>query len=268
MTRSWNPALTDSALDAIARTDRLLIALDFDGTASPLVDEPMAARAHPAVSREIERLTSLPETLVAFVSGRSMQDLRIIAEHGDDSPVALSGSHGAQYWFPGEGDVTFDSERPEPGELEYSWARAGEVVAAFENVVIEPKTFGLAVHTRRATAEAEAAAFAAADAFMAEQHPLWRRRLGHHVLEFSASPQGKDTAIDIFREKYHPSAILFAGDDVTDEDAMRALQPADLGVRVGAGETVATLRVNNPEEIADLLSAIAETRAAKGQQTQ
>ena len=36
------------ALAALARTPRLLVALDFDGTLSPLVDEPMAARMLPA----------------------------------------------------------------------------------------------------------------------------------------------------------------------------------------------------------------------------
>ena len=88
MTRTWTPGTADAALTAIATTPRLVIALDFDGVASPLVPEPMAARALPAVKEQIERLVALPDTQVAFVSGRSMHDLRIITEHEDDSAVA------------------------------------------------------------------------------------------------------------------------------------------------------------------------------------
>jgi trehalose 6-phosphate phosphatase len=53
---------------------------------------------------------------------------------------------------------------------------------------------------------------------------------------------------------------VFAGDDVTDEDALRALGPADLGVRVGAGETAAAVRVGSPEELAALLQHLADAR--------
>lgn len=268
MTRIWTPETTDPALDALAHTDRLLIALDFDGTVSPLVDEPMAARAHPAVAAAIAKLVTLPKTIVAFVSGRSMTDLRVIAEHDNGSLVALSGSHGAQYWFPGEGEVAIGGEIPDADALERLWQQVRSIVQPFEDVVVEPKAFGFGVHTRRATPETEIAAFSAADSFMHAQHPTWRRRAGHHVLEFSARAEGKDTAIEVLREKYSPSAILFAGDDVTDEDAMRVLQPSDVGVRVGEGESAAAFRVQNPSQMAELLSALAVTRAPKGEQTQ
>ena len=104
MTRTWTPGTADDALSTIAATSRLVVALDFDGTASPLVLDPMSARALPEVSVQVERLAALPDTFVAYVSGRSMHDLKIITEHDEDSVVALAGSHGAQYWFPGAGD--------------------------------------------------------------------------------------------------------------------------------------------------------------------
>src|SRR5690606_18027509 len=104
MTRTWAPGAPDAAVTAISRTPVLLIALDFDGTASQLVADPMSARALPAVTDAVARLAALPDTFVAYVSGRSLVHLREIAEHADDSPVLLAGSHGAQYWYPGEGE--------------------------------------------------------------------------------------------------------------------------------------------------------------------
>ncbi|GEK85214.1 trehalose-phosphatase [Microbacterium aerolatum] len=262
MTRTWTPGTADDALTAIATTPRLVIALDFDGTASPLVPDPMAARALPEVKVQLDRLAALPDTFVAYVSGRSMHDLRVITEHADDSIVSLAGSHGAQYWFPGIGDSDAPGSSTEDGAREELWAAAQPIVDRYEGVGLEPKTFGMGIHTRRATPEVEAAAFAEIDALVAERFPHWRRRSGHRVLEFSSRVEGKDTAMSVLREQFDATGILFAGDDVTDEDAMRVLQSGDLGVRVGPGETAAAVRVDTPQDIAALLEALASERAA------
>ncbi|MGM7697111.1 trehalose-phosphatase [Microbacterium sp. A84] len=262
MTRTWTPGSVDDALTKIASTPRLVVALDFDGTASPLVAEPMAARALPEVKAQLERLAALPDTFVAYVSGRSMHDLREITEHTPDSIIALAGSHGAQYWFPGIGDTDTPGDTTQEGAREELWAAAQPIVDRYENVRLEPKTFGMGIHTRQATPEVEAAVFAEIDALVAERFPLWRRRAGHRVLEFSSRVEGKDAAMTVLREHFGATGILFAGDDVTDEDAMRVLQPGDLGLRVGPGESAAALRVDSPQEMAALLEALATERAA------
>lgn len=262
MTRTWTPGSADAALTAIATTPRLVVALDFDGTASPLVAEPMAARALPELKAQLERLAALPDTYVAYVSGRSMHDLQVITEHTVESHIALAGSHGAQYWFPGIGDADTPGAATEEGAREALWEAAQPIVDRYENVGLEPKTFGMGIHTRQATPEVEAAAFAEIDALVAERFPHWRRRSGHRVLEFSSRVEGKDTAMTVLREHFDATGILFAGDDVTDEDAMRVLQSGDLGVRVGPGESAAALRVDTPQEMAALLEALTNERAA------
>ncbi|MFJ4252810.1 trehalose-phosphatase [Microbacterium sp. NPDC090003] len=263
MTRPWTPGTASPELSALARTERLVVALDFDGVASPLVPDPMAARALPETVEQIRRLTALPDTIVSFVSGRSLHDLRIITEHEDDSPVALAGSHGAQYWFPGEGEGAPTGDATEEGAREELWAAARPIIDRYEGAEFEPKTFGMGVHTRRADRETEEKVFAEIDALVAERFPHWRRRAGHRVLEFSSRTEGKDAAIGVLRERFHATGILFAGDDVTDEDAMRVLQPGDLGVRVGPGESAAALRVDGPVDVARLLGALADERAAR-----
>jgi trehalose 6-phosphate phosphatase len=82
------------------------------------------------------------------------------------------------------------------------------------------------------------------------------------VLEFSSRNEGKDAAMAALRERFDATGILFAGDDVTDEDAMRVLGAGDLGVRVGPGESAAALRVDSPQQIAALLEALADERVA------
>ena len=262
MTRTWTPGTPDDALTAIARTPRLVVALDFDGTASPLVAEPMAARALPEVKTQLDRLSALPDTHIAFVSGRSMDDLQEITEHTADSLIALAGSHGAQYWFPGIADADVSGQATEDGTREELWAVAQPIVDRHEKVRLEPKTYGMAIHTRQATPEVEAAVFAEIDALMLERFPQWRRRAGSRVLEFSSRVEGKDAAMNALRDHFDATGILFAGDDVTDEDAMRVLRQGDLGVRVGPGESAAALRVENPQQMAALLEALVTERVA------
>ena len=263
MTRTWTPGTADAALSAIAATPRLVVALAFDGTASPLVPDPMAARALPEVAAQVARLAALPDTVVAYVSGRSMHDLREITEHTDDSPIALAGSHGAQYWYPGIGDADATGADTAEGDREELWAAARPIIDRHEGAEFEPKTFGMGVHTRTATREVEKEVFAEIDALVAERFPHWRRRAGHRVLEFSSRNEGKDAAMAALREHFDATGIVFAGDDVTDEDAMRVLGDDDLGVRVGQGESAAVLRVENPQEMAQLLEALADERTSQ-----
>lgn len=258
------------AVRSIAAADTLLVALDFDGTVSHLDDDPMAVRAVPAASAVVAALSRLDDTYVAYVSGRSLRDLEIISERPPVSPIILVGSHGAEYMLPaalsgpddgadadddGEGDVDGDAV------LE----RARDAVADLEAVRIEPKRFGFAVHTRVADADATAESTRRIDRLMGEIAPGWRRRSGHDVVEFSWRPEGKDVAVERLRDIVGATNVIFAGDDVTDEDALAALRPADLGVRVGTGETAAAIRVGDPEELAKLLDVVASIRARRGQ---
>lgn len=252
----------DAAVEAVATTATLLIALDFDGTLSPLVDEPMSARMTPGARAALEELAALPATTVALVSGRTLADLRVIAEHDDASPWWLMGSHGAESWEPGSGAAESDDDADDRALRDRLTTEIRDAVAALPGVRVEPKQFGLGLHTRTADAETARAARTATDEILAAEAPSWRRRTGHDILEFSFRHEGKDSAVAHLRERLGASAVLFAGDDVTDEDALRSLRQGDLGVRVGGGDTAATLRVADIDAFVAVLEQIARLRRA------
>lgn len=247
---------------ALARTPRLLVALDFDGTLAPLIDEPMDARMSPDARAAVDALVSVPATIVALVSGRTLRDLRIIAELDDDSPLLLAGSHGAEQWPPPENDR--DAARTDAALLALRddlRERAERLTADVGGAWIEPKEFGFALHTRLVADEAhKTRVHDAVAALMSAQAPDWRRRDGHDILEYAFRTEGKDGAVARLRERTGATAVLFAGDDVTDEDALRSLGPDDLGIRVGGGETAATVRVDGIPDLAALLSRLARER--------
>ncbi|WP_261164377.1 trehalose-phosphatase [Microbacterium sp. Marseille-Q6965] len=259
----WRTALT-----RIAHTERLLVALDFDGTLALLQDDPMSARALPESAAAVARIAALPDTVVAFVSGRSLPDLRVIAEHDDDSLVWLAGSHGVEYWRPAHAAVVeaeaaaAADDAQEEQLLRRLTDEAGQLVDGIEGAWIEKKTHGFAVHTRLTPRELAPGVQGVVDALVSREAPHWRRRSGHNLIEYSWRQEGKDAAVARLRADTGATAVLFAGDDVTDEDALASLEPHDLGVRVGPGETAASVRVQDAREFADLLAELADLRAS------
>ena len=67
-----------------------------------------------------------------------------------------------------------------------------------------------------------------------------------------------------FTEAFGPDAVLFAGDDVTDEDGFAALEPRDVGIKVGAAVTRAAYRVADPAAIARVLQSVCTLRQSLG----
>ena len=67
----------------------------------------------------------------------------------------------------------------------------------------------------------------------------------------------KGDALARLRRDLGARALFYAGDDVTDERAFRSLHPDDVTVRVGAGETAARFRVDDPDGLAAVLLALA-----------
>lgn len=252
------------AVARLAAVPRLLVALDFDGTLSPLVDEPMTARMLPESRRAVDALVEAPGTVVALVSGRSLHDLRVIAEHGDDSRIYLAGSHGAELWVPGEGPVGVLDDAEHVRLRDELRAHAEQATAGMEGVWIEPKSFGFGVHMRMADAATAREAGEAVDALIAAEAPHWRRRTGHNIVEYAFRHEGKDSAVADLRGMTDADAALFAGDDVTDEDALRSLGSGDVGVHVGArADTAATVTVPDIPAFADMLSALARARVTQ-----
>ncbi|MFT3835003.1 MAG: trehalose-phosphatase [Micropruina sp.] len=253
----------DDELERLARTERLLVALDVDGTLAPLGDRPMEVRMLPAARQAVTALAALPGTTVALVSGRTLSHLRVITEHTDDSPLLLAGSHGAEYWVPGEDGPAAGRDDDDAARRDVLTQRAEALVEDLAGAWIEPKTFGFAVHTRLAGAEATGAAQSAVDALVAAEAPGWRRRTGRDVIEYASTDEGKDTAVARLRQQTRATAVLFAGDDVTDEDALGSLQPGDLGVLVGDRPSHASVRVPDIPAFAVLLARLADLRAGR-----
>lgn len=244
-------------LEALARTPRLLVALDFDGTLGYLVDNPDDARMTQSARSAVLDLTGLPGTTVALVSGRGLENLRAVSEA--DPRWWLVGSHGVEVEGPSNGGVvrvpTADQE-----QLQKLWGDFAAVASKHPGSWLEQKPWGAALHTRSLEADEQEQARTEARAVIQGWGSALTTRLGHGIIESSLQSQNKGDGIEALRAHIHPDTTVFIGDDITDEDALAVLGPGDVGVRVGGSDTITSYRLRDPDDVAAFLAELAQAR--------
>jgi trehalose 6-phosphate phosphatase len=239
-------ALAD-ALARLARVPRLLVASDYDGVLAPIVSDPAQARPLPAGIAALAALADLSDTEVAVVSGRGRDDLAALS--GLPDRVTLVGSHGAEI----DGLAVIDDEARALHERLRQ--RLTALVGDRPGVALEVKPVSVVVHTRNADRPA-AAEVAGAVRGGPATWPGVHVTEGKEVIEMAVLTADKGTAVGLLRERTRADAVLFLGDDVTDENVFAVLHDADVGIKVGEGDTRARYRVASPEEAVRALEAL------------
>jgi trehalose-phosphatase len=246
----------DAALRRFAARRPVLVALDFDGVLAPIVEVPSAARALPESAAAVQALSGRDGVTVALVSGRALYNLRTIAQ--PPPGAVLVASHGAELAGAPPPDVPRDV-------LERVVAALEAVAADHPGTTLELKPASAVLHTRQA--ERDVAARATSAALQAARRiPEASVLHGKEVVEVVVVRADKGSAVLGLARRLDAAAVLYVGDDVTDEHAFRALagRPGgddDVTVKVGPGETAAARRVAGPAEVTALLHRLASLLA-------
>lgn len=224
--------------------------LDFDGTLSPIVDDPDAARPADGVVSSLERLSER-YGLVAVVSGRPVAFLVPLMPPG----VVLSGLYGLEVVRQG-----VVADHPYAG----SWREAIEDVARSSAALgprgmrVEPKGLSLTLHYR--TRPDLAGAVQAWAAAQAARSGLVARPARMSVELHPPIATDKGTALEHLTADL--AAVCYVGDDVGDLPAFDALD------RLAAADAeVHTLRVavasdESPPELIDRADLVLDGTAA------
>ncbi|MEU5848316.1 trehalose-phosphatase [Saccharopolyspora shandongensis] len=254
-------ALTAEALPAelrrvivqLARTPRLLVACDYDGTLAPIVADPTQAKPLPESVHALRSLAALPATTTAVISGRALRDLATLSRL--PAEVYLVGSHGSEF------DVGFVHElEPEATQLRTELQIAlQDIVRGKPGVTLENKPASVAVHVRRAEAEVAEEVLDTVRTGPAAWEGVQVTE-GKAVIELAVVQTDKGNALDALRHQVGATAAIFLGDDVTDEKAFARLHGPDLGIKVGDGDTLATYRIGSTTEVATVLAFLMEER--------
>ncbi len=244
----------DHCLEIIARVPVLLVASDYDGTISPIVKNPDQARPHREAIVALRSLASLPQTHVAVISGRALCDLASMTGLPED--IHLVGSHGSEF------DLDFAMSLPrEASELRQRvLTELKQIAGNGDGFLIEEKPASIAFHYRNADEVEAARALKSVRHGPAAIEGVYTKH-GKKVLELGVVATSKGKALETIRNRVGASAVIFFGDDVTDEDAFGTLRGPDLSIKVGPGESQASYFIDGPEDVARQLARLSELRS-------
>jgi trehalose 6-phosphate phosphatase len=239
---------------------RPAVFLDYDGTLSPIVRRPEEATMPVSIRTAVQRLAAVRP--VAIVSGRDLEDVRTMV--GLDG-VVYAGSHGFDIAGP-------DGLRRQRGtdygpDLDAAEQALRPVLEAIAGARLERKTFGIAVHVRE-VADDRIPDVDAAIGSAAAHHSRLRRSSGKKVFELRpgvAWDKGRAVRwlLDVLGLDRADVAPVYIGDDETDEDAFRAIQPDGIGLVV-LGEaderpTSARYALRDPDDVRRFLEWLTDT---------
>jgi len=239
----------------------LLACFDYDGTLTPIRERPEEVATPAGVADALADLAARPATEVAVVSGRRVEELRERLPAG----LWLVGCHGLALVDPAGAEQRLVEDNGGAVSLA-ALRRLGE---RFERCLpgarLEEKGVALAFHTRSAPpapARAAARVFAGAAAGCRGLRVIE----GKEVVEVLPEGIDKGKAVTRLRDRLVPGgAVLYIGDDTTDEDAFEELAAGSaITVLVGPADrpSRARYRVEGCAEVEELVRRIAELRPA------
>ncbi len=212
----------------VARAARTVIALDFDGTLSPIVDDPEQARIHPDAGTVLVELADRVAA-IAVVTGRPARQAVALGldEIGDafaarGKELLVYGQYGNERWTSTDRQV---AAKPPPRGLATFLRDLPRTLESADaaDAYVEDKGLAIAVHTRR----------------LPDPEGAFRRLLpplrelaqgndltvepGRHVVEVRAPGMHKGLVVEKLARDHSAGGFCFAGDDLGDVKAFDAV---------------------------------------------
>ncbi len=242
------PAPLAAPLAALAEVPRRsALCLDFDGTLSPIVEDPVAARALPGVPDLLARLAARLG-LVAVISGRPVSFLQSVLS----SPpgVRLVGLYGMEEIGTGGSRTVAPDAVPWEGVFRAVVAEAR--AEAPPGIYVEPKGLTVTLHWRRAP---EAAGWVASFASRQARARGLRVHPGRRELELRPPLElDKGTVVRSLAAGF--VAVAAFGDDIGDLPAFAALD--DLAASGAAVARVAAVDDESPAAVRERADVVVE----------
>jgi trehalose-phosphatase len=212
-----------------------VVFLDYDGTLTAIRDRPEEAVISASMREAVQRLAERVPVIVA--SGRDREVVQRLM--GLDNLI-VAGDHGFDIWSPTSGTITREEGGAFVGLLQEVKAKLELELANTPGVLIEPKRFSVAVHYRLVPEEQHPSVTKIVDAALSDHPGELKITPGKMVFEIQPRldwDKGKAVlyllkALGLDRDDVVP---VYLGDDITDEDAFRALAGKGIGILVESG---------------------------------
>jgi trehalose 6-phosphate synthase/phosphatase len=241
----------------VGSSSKLALLLDYDGTLAPIALHPDEARLPEETRAVLERLVKMPNVHVAVISGRSIENVKQMV---NIEGITYAGNHGLDIEHP-DGTVFAHPEQARFLLVIDKLKQDLEVEVCKDGAWIESKGVLLTYHYRNVQQHLRPALIDQATAIVLKHG--FRPCKAHCAIE--AKPPitwGKGRAsIQVLRTTFGVDwservRIIYVGDDVTDEDAMKALKGMAVTFRIANSATVSTAadhRLHNTQSVLVLL---------------
>jgi trehalose-phosphatase len=238
-----------------------ILLLDFDGTVAEFNPDPAAPELTPERYEMLMTIARRPTMSLGIVSGRRLDDLRRRTRLPDH--VYHAGLHGLEVEAYG-----VRTTHPDLAQAVERMSGLSEclkqLLDEFPDAFIEDKGASVAVHTRRMPKDMHDRAFARADVlavpWIAKNYV--RRLEGNAVVEYLPNIKGHKgdatawITADVETKLQRPAWVAYIGDDITDEDAFRAIT-CGISILVGLRPTAATHKLDGIPDVDRFLSWLA-----------
>ena len=247
-----NPPLVWAAFDELrhrlGEAPGLLFGTDFDGTLSPIADDPDAPEPTEPNLRSLRTFRDHPRVRPAVISGRGLTDLR---DRLGLPGVDCVGNHGLELGIDGSRETHPDAASAEP-VIDDVCSRLAGRLDDIEGTLIENKGVTATIHYR----QVDRAAVETVETHVREVVSEFGEgeleiHDGKQSLELRpAADWDKGSALSRLRKEVDDAWLpLYIGDDTTDEAGFRAVGDEGITVHVGDNEqTAAAYRVRNSAE--------------------
>lgn len=203
--------------------------LDYDGTLTPIVQRPEGAKMPTAVRKLIRRLNSHSWLKVAIISGRSLKDVKKMV--GIDGLI-YAGNHGLEIQK-GNEKISKTPGRSSMLLLELVKLYLKASLKGIRGVLVEDKGSTLSVHFRMAGPGKRKEVKEIFAKILRPYKKNLRLTSGKMVLEIRPAiewDKGRAVLALLGKSKALP---IYIGDDITDNDAFRALKGKGVSIFVG-----------------------------------
>jgi trehalose 6-phosphate phosphatase len=246
-----------------AARERVLM-IDYDGTIAPFKIRPEQAVPYPGVAESLRALMNQGNTRVVIVSGRRAAEVAELLPLGRRPEIW--GAHG---WERVTAQGETHMQEPDPAVKEaLAQAESAAAAVSVPGTRLERKPASIAFHWRGL---ADSAVGAVRERVTAAWKPLAEGGLLELMpfdggLEMRACGTNKQHAVKAVLSETPPdAAVAYLGDDITDEDAFRAVKSQGLAVLVRPEyrETAADVWIKPPQELLAFLDNWRGRRATR-----
>jgi trehalose-phosphatase len=255
-------------LQDILRNKFILLFLDYDGTLAPIAESPVLATLSNENKDLLKKISEEPDCGLAIISGRSLNDIKdTVGLKG----IIYAGNHGLEIDGP---NIKFENQISSrlKSIIKNIYEEMVGKFSKIKGVLVENKGLTISVHYRL-VAEKDIQEFRSIFTEITDPHVVRDKiRIDSGKKVYEVKPpvkwdKGKVVLWFLARQQFTSGEKnvlpVYIGDDLTDEDAFKALKKKGLTIFVGEpGNSEADYYLKNTEEVTKFLRLIIGLRTS------